>query len=786
MKTYLDLVPLSARAHRKQNRMTVFCIVLAVFLVTAIFGMADMFIRSQVLQAQREYGNWHISLRDISDEDARQVAARSDVKCVSCYGILNYRGEDGYTLGGKPVAIMGSEESLLTLIQQDAIAEGTFPTADSEAMVSLNVKRDLGLETGDRITISLPDGGSRELTVTGFINNTANLMSEDSYGVSMTTAGYRALCPAAAGGSPADYNSVFFVQFANAGRIQSSIDSVKTQLGLDDGQTSENTQLMALLGQGSSSFTLQIYGAAAVLFVLVLLAGVMMITSSLNSSVAGRTQFYGMMRCIGASKKQVVRLVRAEALSWCASAIPLGIAGGVVLTWGLCLLLRLLSPDYFGAMPAFGISLPSLLAGFALGLLTVLCAARAPARRAARVSPLAAASGNADTVRFSGRAADTGRFRIDTALGVQHARGSRKNYILMSGSFALSIILFLSFSVTIGFMEHALTPLSPWTPDLSVASQDGGELIPAGMIESVGAMAGVERVYGRMAANDLPAETGGAHVSVHLISYEDNQFAWAEDYLLEGSVADVRDRPGTGMAVYVPDGAVSLGSVITLDAGGGSAPVTIAAILSDSPFSTNDGGIIVICSENTLRQSTGVDEYAVMDIQLCDRATDAEVDGIRSAVGAGYTFADERMSNSSVRGAYYSFGLFIYGFLALIAMVTVFNIVNSIAMSAEARTRQYGVLRAIGLSAAQLANMISAEAVTYTVTGTVFGTVIGLGLNRLLFQKIISYNWGDAWRFPTAELAVIFAVIALSVVLAVRKPVRRIRNMSIVETISAL
>ena len=48
MKRYLDLVPISSKIHKKQSRMSIFCIVLAVFLMTTIFGMADMFIRSQV------------------------------------------------------------------------------------------------------------------------------------------------------------------------------------------------------------------------------------------------------------------------------------------------------------------------------------------------------------------------------------------------------------------------------------------------------------------------------------------------------------------------------------------------------------------------------------------------------------------------------------------------------------------------------------------------------------------------------------------------------------------
>ena len=55
---------------------------------------------------------------------------------------------------------------------------------------------------------------------------------------------------------------------------------------------------------------------AGVMFLLVLIAGVLMISSSMNSSVAQRTQFFGMMSCIGMSKQQIIRFVRLEALYW--------------------------------------------------------------------------------------------------------------------------------------------------------------------------------------------------------------------------------------------------------------------------------------------------------------------------------------------------------------------------------------------------------------------------------------------------------------------------------------
>lgn len=102
------------------------------------------------------------------------------------------------------------------------------------------------------------------------------------------------------------------------------------------------------------------------------------------------------MRCIGATPKQVMRLVRKEALSWCRLAIPVGISIGIVVIWVLCAILRFLSPEFFKAMPTFGFSVPSILAGIVVGLVTVLFAAYSPAKKAAKVSPLAAVSGNAN------------------------------------------------------------------------------------------------------------------------------------------------------------------------------------------------------------------------------------------------------------------------------------------------------------------------------------------------------------------------------------------------------
>ena len=63
MKSYLSLIPLSARIRKRQNRMTLLCIIVAVLLVTTIFSMADMGIRMEKTRLIETHGYWHVMIK---------------------------------------------------------------------------------------------------------------------------------------------------------------------------------------------------------------------------------------------------------------------------------------------------------------------------------------------------------------------------------------------------------------------------------------------------------------------------------------------------------------------------------------------------------------------------------------------------------------------------------------------------------------------------------------------------------------------------------------------------
>lgn len=142
------------------------------------------------------------------------------------------------------------------------------------------------------------------------------------------------------------------------------------------------------------------------------------------------------------------------------------------------------------------------------------------------------------------------------------------------------------------------------------------------------------------------------------------------------------------------------------------------------------------------------------------------------------------MKNQETKGAYYSMSIFLYGFLGVIALIAFFNIINCIAMSVSAQMREYGAMRAIGMTVRQLIRMVFAETLTYTVFGVVLGCLAGVPLNWFMFRTMVTNKWGEAWTVPAWEMAVIVLVMASSVCLAVLGPARRIKGMTVVDTIS--
>lgn len=773
MKSYLSLVPISAKVHKRQNRMTLMCIVIAVFLVTTVFSIVGAIVDMEKTSMIGSHGYWHISIQDISEDVAEQIRSRSDVKTVSECETINAGVDENYYIGSQRAVLYGVDESWVTDIW-DFLEDGTYPESDTEVIASANIKNTLGVDIGDSITLNTPSG-STEYTISGFGSH--DLEFNDMYDavtVYMNRGAFSELCLA----NNVEESPVYYVRFSTDNGVAKRINDIKENYGLTDEIVDENTALLAITGASSNGYAQALYPLAAILFVLIVLAGVFMISSSMNSNVAQRTQFFGMMRCIGMSKQQITRYVRLEALNWCKTAIPIGIILGVVVTWVVCFGVKYGIGGEFAEIPLFYVSASGIVLGVAVGILTVLLAAHSPAKRAAKVSPAAAVSGNAQNEAKTRCTKIIGGMKIDTALGISHAVSARKNLILMTGSFALSIILFFGFSVGLDFAKALIPSTRSWQPDLSITSDDESNSVDKNLAAELSKVEGITQVYGNMALLDVPAVSEKGVSEITLVSYEEYMLQCAKENMVSGDLSKLSGDSNYVLTIYDARNPLETGDKVQVN----GTELEVVGTVSEGLF---EDDITLICTEETFERLMGDSDYALLNVQIADNVDKNKiVSSIRSMMSENYSLADYYDTNKDNNAEFWGIRLAVYVFLAIIILMAALNIINSTSMSVAAKTKQYGAMRAVGMDGRQLTKMITAEVLTYAAFGCVIGCAVGLYLNKTIYEAFITAYFGEIWHIPVREIAIILLFIFASVVMAVHAPAKRMRNMEITATIN--
>lgn len=775
MKSYLSLIPISAKVHRRQSRMTRICIILAVFLVTSIFSLLEMWTNGQTMAMRSNHGDWHIILQNMSEDEAKQIIDSSDVAYSSWYDDINVNADQGYYINGKNAVLYSIEETYVTDIMKYPL-EGSYPQNEKEVALSADAKELFNVQIGDNIILNTP-AGDFNYTISGFYED-----DEDFNDIIDGTCMYmcRATFDEVRSLNGLESMSRFYVRFKNENGLKKTIANIKEQYSLTSENVSENTPVLSLLGASTNESINALYPLAVACFVIILIAGIFMISSCMNSNVAQRTKFFGMMRCIGASKQQIVRFVRLEALNWCKTAIPIGCALGTVTCWVSCAVLKFIVKGEWVDMPLFSVSINGILCGAAVGIITVFIAAQSPAKQASKVSPVAAISGNTGVSGKIVHAANTKFLKVETSLGIHHATGAKKNLILMTGSFALTIMLFLTFSACLDIVHKLLPSVSDFTPDITIASQDDSNSIDPSLAEEISEIPGIESVFGMMYSIECPAEINGNAETVDLYSYGDTMMDSFKKSVISGDMSKIYGNSKYVLAVYSEYTTLNVGDKVKI----GDEELEIGCVVSEGVGSVS-GSAVVVCSEETYTRLTGEQDYAMVGVVLEKDVSEMAVNKIYD-LAEGNIIADSREKNSEVSGSYWVFRIAAYSFLAIISLITILNIMNSVSMGVSARIKQYGVMRAVGMGSRQVTKMIAAEAATYSICGTVAGVVLGLLLHHLIYVKVVITHFGGIWKIPFTSIAIILLLVIFSCVISVYAPAKRIRNLAITETINEL
>lgn len=188
---------------------------------------------------------------------------------------------------------------------------------------------------------------------------------------------------------------------------------------------------------------------------------------------------------------------------------------------------------------------------------------------------------------------------------------------------------------------------------------------------------GVANAYGSSYMGNIPAtssRTGIDHINI--VSYDDTLLDYAKGNIAQGTLNEVYGDSNKVATVFNKNNSLKVGDTIQI----AGTEVEISCALSQGLFGDD---LIVICSQETFERLMGQEKYGLIGVQLEKDAINETVAQIRRLENDDIVITDQRESNRTNNTSYWASRIVCYGFLAIIAVITLFNIINSTGVSPQ-------------------------------------------------------------------------------------------------------
>lgn len=503
----------SLKKNRVRTLVTVIGIMLSMALLTAVIEGANSGMQYLVRAETERVGAFHGYWREVEADKVSELARAEDVnKTAAFYRVGHAQVCDGEVKLTRYLQIESMGAGLTDLVAVHLTA-GRMPENEREIILpDRYVAQVARARVGDTLTLSV---GQRTLNgepIAAHKEYEKNEELTDCRELTYTVVGifekldtvidngYSPSYIALTAGETAGPATVFFTLKHPARFYSVMKDNLNAGIGYD---WAAHSALLAYSGSFRNGVLTQLmYGLVTVLVVLIAFGSISLIYNSFSISVSERTRQFGILKSVGATKKQIRGTVLYEALVLCGIAIPLGAGVGCA---GIGITLYCLRDSFHLILSdTSDVKMKLVVSWVGLGMAALLCLAIAlisawiPARRALSVSPIQAIRQSTD-IKISRREVKTSRltqklFGFEGMMASKNFKRNRKRYRSTVVSLFLSVTLFISAAAFCNYLKASVS---------SITSKDSGADIvyhtydlrenPDALLEKLCRANGVER-----------------------------------------------------------------------------------------------------------------------------------------------------------------------------------------------------------------------------------------------------------------------------------------------------
>ena len=623
----------------------------------------------------------------------------------------------------------------------------------------------------------------------------------------------------------------FYVTLKNPKEYENVMNQIKNTIETENESEIEveaNVDLLRFEGVLSESTLGVLYRIAGVIIVIIVVSSVFVIRNSFSISVSEKTKQYGMLASVGATKKQIKRSVLLEGLYIGIIAIPLGILLGIVAIIILLWIVNLLMGDMMeGTEFVYNVPGMAILISVVISGITIFLSCLIPAIKASRIPPIEAIRGT-DDIKIKTRKIKTSKltkklFGIGGVIASKNLKRNRKKYRTTVVSLVVSISIFIALS---SFLTYGQMITGSYYTDLkcNIAVNGGNEAL----YEKIATWSGINSYsysyqtsaeidvnkYGtdfakeelenkkQIYEEDFPEDVGKYEYNTlgltivmvnndYFKSYVKRLGMNEKDYSNIAILGDdMMHYLGQGKSKVEHYFNVKAGESMEVTMDDEQKQIKISKITTERPMGYEgcytEGGYLFVSEDYPVVTK---DKSELNSGSLCiDAQKPSEIENkLTDLKKEGEDFEDIMITNlaeyaDQQKRIIILVSIFLYGFIAVITLIGVTNIFNTITTNMILRSKEFANLKSIGMTTKEFNKMIKLESIMYGAKSLLIGIPIGLFGSYEIFKSFtnsIDFGFIVPWQAIIISVVFVFIIVGLTMKYSLNK----INKQNIIETI---
>lgn len=774
-----------AWSNNKKNKTRSILIMAAVFLssvlLTVICTFASWLLRSEKANADYNYGSHYGTFRDVKESQLREIRRHGEFSKI---GLMAQAGI--FKMEGR-VSFLALDQGAREFSHIDRrFSEGSYPQKEDEIAAQREFFEKNGyedLKVGDTVTLEYRRDlqqkyEPRVFTVSGILKSPEDAQEQQVFLVCASNE----LIQAQYEPEEAAYTVAFrlgedvAITYDNAEDV---IRELAKSCGIEEKKVSVNGRyLLYTLNTGAETLV-----SAGVIGFMVILFSVMIIYNIFQVGIVQNIREYGKIRALGATKKQMRRLIYQEGLSIAVCSIPPGVVTGAFLSWASALWIMRQGNIVSGEerIMVSVISLPHLLLAAALALLTVVLALRTPMKTVAAISPIDALHYTESTGR-PGAGFRKGRKRISVyALAAANIAANKKRTAMTIVTMGLSCVLFVVVANCLGNMDEeyeARKNVEYGRFQIELQYSDGDTAYPENNLDAIlknnplnhtlqQQILALDGVTGIKSRNILASKINGEKSSIAVFDEESFEQAKQANGSVSGEVdyqeGKKQDAFYYGWSYYLEENGYQLGQALTAELENGTETAKANGILPGSFGSISADFVITEETYNRMGFSSDSPGWLWVDCEPEHEQTvrtelERLLDGTEHVMITAYA-QEVKKAKASIR----SIKSGCYLFLVILGMIGFMNLANTMILNIITKKQEYGILQAVGMTNRQLNASLQLQGMLMSAGTVLVAVAVGLPVGYACFRygKEITMYGLSVYRVPVAEIGCMVVGIGL-------------------------